>query len=64
MKEDKYRYNKLYHRWIGMKQRCYNTNSDCYKHYGKRGIKICNEWKNSYKSFEEWAFKTGYKELG
>lgn len=62
MKEDKYRHDKLYHRWIGMKQRCYNPNSNCYKHYGQRGIRICDEWKNSYQSFKEWAFKTGYKE--
>lgn len=27
-----------------MKQRCYYIKHSCYKRYGARGIKICNEW--------------------
>ena len=27
-----------------MKTRCYNENRDNYKHYGGRGIKVCDEW--------------------
>ena len=51
---------RLYHVWISMKQRCFNPNSTKYKNYGARGIKVCDEWKNSYKAFEEWAYANGY----
>lgn len=30
--------------WIGMKKRCYNKNDSNYKHYGGRGIVICERW--------------------
>lgn len=28
----------------GMKQRCYNPNAINYKHYGNKGITVCDEW--------------------
>lgn len=37
--------------WSSMKQRCYDKNSEYYKNYGGRGIKVCKEWKNSFASF-------------
>lgn len=47
-----------------MKDRCCNPNSDSYKYYGGRGIRVCDEWLSDYKVFEEWAFNHGYsKEL-
>lgn len=39
--------------WTMMKQRCYNPNNKDYKHYGLRGIKVCDRWKNSYLLFYE-----------
>lgn len=45
-----------------MKQRCRNPNSGSYKHYGARGIKICDEWPESYDNFYWWAMQNGYKE--
>ena len=45
-----------------MKQRCYNHNNKSYKNYGARGIKVCNEWKNDFMSFYNWATENGYKE--
>ncbi|MBQ0113389.1 MAG: hypothetical protein KBT03_09690 [Bacteroidales bacterium] len=48
-----------------MKQRCYNKNCIEYKHYGYRGIKICDEWmdkENGFKNFIDWSFANGYKE--
>jgi hypothetical protein len=45
-----------------MKNRCYNPNVSCYKRYGGRGIGVCDEWKNSFQAFYEWAKKTGYDE--
>lgn len=53
---------RLYRIWIGMRQRCYNQVSSAYKHYGARGICVCDEWKNSFEMFENWAVNNGYKE--
>ena len=53
---------RLYKVWDSMKKRCYNPNSQNYKYYGGRGITMCNEWKNDFKSFHDWAFANGYDE--
>jgi hypothetical protein len=39
--------------WTAMKQRCYNLNNPNYKHYGGRGIKVCDKWLNSFEAFNE-----------
>ena len=51
----------LYRVWAGMKARCYNKNSKIYEYYGRRGIKICNEWINNPTDFIFWGLKNGYK---
>lgn len=53
---------RLYKIFAGMKTRCYNKNRDDYKHYGKKGIKICDEWLSDFKSFYDWAINNGYKD--
>lgn len=53
---------KLYHIWTSMKKRCYNKNSQNYSHYGGRGIKICQEWRDDFMNFYNWAMNNGYKE--
>ena len=53
--------DELYSTWNGMKTRCYNQNSHRYYLYGGRGIKICDEWRNDFWAFREWALKNGYK---
>lgn len=40
-----------YRIWSGMKTRCYNPNVTHYEHYGGRGIKICDRWRNSFTNF-------------
>lgn len=45
-----------------MIQRCYNPKHTAYKRYGGRGITVCEEWRNSFLNFQEWAFSTGYDE--
>lgn len=52
--------NRLQHIFGGMKQRCYNKNDESYRWYGAKGIKICDEWLDNPKSFEDWAFANGY----
>lgn len=51
---------RLYKILEGMKQRCYNPNNSAYKYYGAKGITVCDEWRYSFPSFEEWAFANGY----
>lgn len=40
-----------YRSWSAMYTRCYNPNVKCYKHYGERGITVCNRWKHSFENF-------------
>lgn len=53
------KWQRLYHVWISMRQRCNNPNDHAYKDYGGRGIRICQEW-SDYKKFKQWAISTGY----
>ena len=55
------RHTNLYKRFLSMKDRCYNPNSNKYKNYGARGIKVCAEWINDFHAFYEWAMANGYK---
>jgi hypothetical protein len=41
----------LYSVWLGMKTRCSNPNQPSYKHYGARGVSVCDRWKESFKAF-------------
>lgn len=52
----------LYDCWRNMKRRCYQVNAEYYKNYGGRGIIVCDEWKNDYIPFLNWALNNGYKE--
>lgn len=51
--------SRLYKIWLGMKKRCENTECKSYNDYGKRGIKVCDEW-HSYETFKAWALLNGY----
>ena len=53
---------RLYHIYNGMKARCYNSNDKRYIDYGFRGIFVCDEWRNSYKTFKAWAIQSGYSD--
>lgn len=41
-----------YHVWTRMRDRCFNPNTPKFKHYGGRGITICERW-NSFENFLE-----------
>lgn len=45
-----------------MKTRCYNESDYHYKYYGERGIEICDEWKNDFEAFYNWAITNGYND--
>lgn len=39
--------------WQGMKQRCHNPRNKGYRHYGGRGIQVCERWRHSFDAFLE-----------
>lgn len=45
-----------------MMNRCYRAKDIHYNAYGKRGIVVCDEWKNDSKSFVDWALSHGYSD--
>lgn len=50
----------LYGVWCAIKRRCYQKYDPNYSNYGGRGIIMCDEWKNDYKTFRDWAYAHGY----
>lgn len=46
----------LYKTWQAIKDRCYNEKNQFYKKYGEKGIRMSNEWKESFENF--------YKDMG
>mgnify|MGYP001580238567 CR=1 FL=1 len=46
-------HSNTYRNWTSMKTRCYNENANRFKHYGGRGIVVCDRWKDSFKNFLE-----------
>lgn len=51
---------RIYNIWVKMKSRCLNSNDFKFKNYGGRGILICDEWKNDFKTFYDWSIANGY----
>lgn len=64
--------SRLHVIYASMKARCYNKNSPSYKHYGARGITVCDEWTDKevvrhhstkgWLAFEKWALEDGYRD--
>lgn len=55
-------HTRLYRIWSHMKEQCLNPNSISYKNYGGRGITVCNEWKQDFTAFRDWAMENGYSD--
>lgn len=53
---------RLFNIWQNMKERCYCETNPYFQYYGGKGIKICDEWKNNFNSFYDWAMRNGYEE--
>ena len=53
---------RLYNRWKCIKQRCYRVKDKSYHRYGGRGITMCDEWKNDFQAFYDWAMTNGYQD--
>ena len=54
--------SRLYEIWCAIKNRCLNKNLKTYKNYGGRGITVCQEWLNDFKTFYDWAINNGYSD--
>ena len=50
-----------YQIWSGMKSRCHNSNNTAYRNYGARGISVCLEWRQSFKTFLDHV---GFRPIG
>jgi len=55
-------HTRLYRIWSNMKRRCNSEQDKDYKNYGGRGIKVCEEWKNDFIPFYNWAMSNGYRD--
>lgn len=53
---------RLYRIWRTMRRRCNDPKRNCYVYYGKKGIKVCDEWENDYITFRSWALANGYED--
>ena len=51
---------RLYNIWVDMRQRCYNGNYPHFHRWGGKGVVVCEEWKDNFQAFAEWALKNGY----
>ena len=51
---------RIYNIWKGMRERCSVSKHSAYKNYGERGIRVSDEWSNSFKAFRDWAYSNGY----
>jgi hypothetical protein len=50
--------HRLYHTYLGMLRRCYNTKDRGFQNYGGRGITVCKSWRNpdsGLQNFISWA---------
>ena len=48
--------------WRAMIRRCYSPTASNYHNYGALGVRVCDEWLNSYDSFSAWALANGYND--
>lgn len=58
-------YNTRIHSiYFNMKNRCYNPKYYLFRHYGGKGITVCDEWlgENGLLNFYSWALNNGYSE--
>lgn len=53
---------RIYRIWRNIKTRCLNPNASHYSRYGGQGISICDEWRDSFESFRDWALSHGYSD--
>lgn len=53
-------YPRIYRIYHNMKRRCVGKSKRHQRWYSEKGIKVCEEWDNSFVSFKDWALSNGY----
>ena len=51
----------IYNRWRWMRDRCHRPDHRDYKNYGGRGISVCQEWREDFFAFRDWAVLNGFR---
>lgn len=62
LKSDNRSKTRLYRIWSGIKIRTKNLNRHESKYYVEKGILMCDEWRNNWLSFYDWAMSNGYND--
>lgn len=52
--------SRIAHIWYQMKDRCSREGNPAFSEYGGRGITVCDEWKENFQAFYDWAMANGY----
>ena len=47
--------------WSNILCKCYNKNNYLYVWYGKKGVRICKQWKNNKLRFIKYCLRHGYQ---
>jgi hypothetical protein len=53
--------SRLIQTWQDMLRRCHG-NHPRFSYYGGRGITVCQEWRDSFDAFYDWAMANGYSD--
>lgn len=52
---------EIYSCYSGMINRCYHKKHPAFSYYGGRGVRVCDEWRNSYQAFLDWSLANGWQ---
>lgn len=47
----RWKWGAEYNSWRAIKERCFNSRSKMFQHYGARGITMCSEWRANFEVF-------------
>ncbi|MCK5245023.1 MAG: hypothetical protein KAJ90_07110 [Desulfobacterales bacterium] len=51
---------RIYRTWKGIRNRCKYPSFPGWQYYGGKGVRVCDEWTNSFEAFRDWSMENGY----